>query len=367
MSFEPPSWWYAPPGWQAASLTPLGWLYGGAVRLRFWATKPYRASIPVICIGNFTMGGAGKTPLAIHLARLIKRRGLKPAFLTRGYGGSLDGPVKVESNQHLASEVGDEALLLARHAPTIVARQKPAGALLIESEGADVIIMDDGFQNPTLEKNFSIIAVDAAAGIGNGRVFPAGPLRAPLAFQIARAGAIVSSGLVAGAGCEPAAIKASADLPFLRARIRPSSEPGWLNEAPVIAFCGIGRPEKFFSTLRELGAEPVRTVPFPDHYVFTEADAAALLKQADNLSAQLVTTEKDWIRLPPGDGPLGALREKARALLIELEFAPGDEARLEDLLDKILSGSPPRPTRSLRTSPPSPARGGRTRRISHLP
>jgi len=316
-------------------MAPLGWLYGAIAETRFAITQPFRSALPVICIGNFTLGGAGKTPLAIEVARLIQKQSGKPAFLTRGYGGSILGPHLVDPICDAATDVGDEALLLARVAPTFVARDRPAGARAIEAAGADVIIMDDGFQNPSLAKNLSIIAMDAAAGFGNGRVFPAGPLRAPLGAQMHRASIIVRIG-EENTACTPC----DGTVQVIAARITPSDDTAWLLEAPVVAFCGIGRPAKFFQTLEELGARIVARHPFPDHHMFADNDARTLLNEAANVGAMLVTTEKDWVRINTFSGPLSELKARVRALPITITMAEEDKARLNALLMRTLGSSP---------------------------
>ncbi len=195
MRLEPPSWWYGGRiPFAAWGLWPISAVYGKLVERRFRAVSPYRSKLPVICIGNFTMGGAGKTPMALKLASLLREAGLKPGFLTRGYGGSERGPHLIDSAEDGADRVGDEPLLLAKAAPTVVSRDRPAGAKLLETLGVDAIVMDDGFQNPSLEKDFSLIVVDAGTGVGCGHVFPLGPLRASLAFQLGKADAAVILG-----------------------------------------------------------------------------------------------------------------------------------------------------------------------------
>jgi tetraacyldisaccharide 4'-kinase len=327
MRLEPPSWWHgSSPAdrLKAALLWPAGWLYGAAARGRFALAKPYRSRLPVICVGNFTVGGAGKTPLALALAEITRDLGHRPAFLTRGYGGSLAGPHHVESERDSAGEVGDEALLLARAAPTVLARVRPDGAKAIEALDASLIIMDDGFQNPSLEKDVAIIAIDAGVGFGNGLVFPAGPLRAPLDHQRRRAALAVLIG-EDGSSVE-------AGLPVIKARLRPSEGAEWLRGARVAAFSGIGRPGKFFATLRECGAHLVAAEAFPDHHAFTDAEALALVTKADDLGAILVTTEKDWVRISITSGPLADLKARARTLPVKLVFAGESEAWLRDFI-----------------------------------
>lgn len=333
MRLEPPGWWYgetAPDRIKAVLLTPLGMLYDQGVKARFALTRPYRSRLPVICIGNFTVGGAGKTPLALAVSEMLRELGHSPAFLTRGFGGRLAGPHPVDPARDDFTDVGDEALLLARAAPTFVARKRPDGAQAIEETEASVIIMDDGFQNPTLVKDLSLIAADASAGIGNGLVFPAGPLRGALNFQKEHADAVVLVGETGPAGRLP-----ELGLPVYRASLAPLAGSDWLQGLPVLAFCGIGRPQKFFDTLKDAGADLVAERAFPDHHAFTESDAQSLLDEAKSLGAQLVTTEKDRVRLNAGSGLLAELKSAARMLPVKLVFDADDRTRMIALFQRI--------------------------------
>jgi tetraacyldisaccharide 4'-kinase len=329
MRLETPFWWYRNKGALAAVLAPLGRLYGRMAERRFARTEPYRSRLPVICIGNFTSGGSGKTPTAIAVAKLLAELEERPAFLTRGYGGASKGPVLVAKGQS-ASEVGDEPLLLAEATPTFVSADRPAGAKAIEATDAGVIVMDDGFQNPSLAKDLSLIVVDAGSGLGNGLIMPAGPLRAPLEAQMARADALMVIGDGGKAASLIKAFEAQAK-PVLRARMVPRQDKRWLGVLPVIGFAGIARPEKFFATLRDNGARLIDTRSYPDHYRYSERQARSLLKEAKDYSAMLVTTEKDWVRLPDDDGSDAAeLRHRSRPFLIAVEFE--DEAAVKNLL-----------------------------------
>jgi tetraacyldisaccharide 4'-kinase len=255
-----------------------------------------RAACPVVCIGNFTLGGAGKTPTSLAVAALLRRIGAEPAFLTRGYGGRLAGPVAVDPARHTSLDVGDEPLLLARGARTVLAHDRPAGARLCRTLGADVVVMDDGLQNPSLAKDLSLAVVDGGSGSGNGLAFPAGPLRAPLARQWRHVHGLVVIG--AGAQGEALAVEAgSRGLPVHRGRLVPTAPTAVVGQ-PVLAFAGIGRPQKFFETLAQAGASVIETRTFPDHHPYGAADLAALAAWADALGAMLVTTEKDMVRLP---------------------------------------------------------------------
>jgi tetraacyldisaccharide 4'-kinase len=329
-----PAFWNAPePGLLAQLLRPAGALYGAIAAQRLRQTG-YRSRLPVVCVGNFTAGGAGKTPAALWIAAELQGLGRRPAFLTRGYGGTICGPHLVEP-QDTAGATGDEPLLLARVAPTVVARDRAAGARLIETLDADVILMDDGLQNPTLEKQLTIAVVDAGAGLGNGLVIPAGPLRAPLAAQIARVQAIVSAG-VTGEGARPLEI-AGWTKPIHAAWLVPAGDTGWLAGRPAVAFAGIGRPEKFFATLKQLGADLAATHAFADHHAFTAAEAQALLDDARSRGATLVTTEKDHVRLA-GDPALRVLAAASAPLAVRLTMPEVSRLALLDLLRALPRG-----------------------------
>lgn len=313
----------APRFWQASAagpaaiaLAPLALIHDAATRIRFRVTKPRKASLPVLCVGNFTAGGAGKTPVAMALAGLLAEKGLAPAFLTRGYGGRLAGPVVVDPAAHDAADVGDEALLLARVAPTVVARARVSGAALAATTGASVLIMDDGLQNPTLAKTVALAVIDGESGIGNGRVIPAGPLRAGLAFQLSLIDACVLSGEGA-AGAAAAERARVAGHALFRGAIR--TETAFAGEA-VVAFAGIGRPEKFFRLLEERGARLVARRAFGDHHVYTASEAGALMALAEGEGARLVTTEKDLVRLKGRGAAAGGLADVASTLPVRFVF-----------------------------------------------
>jgi len=333
MPLETPFWWYRKKGVLACALSPLGSLYGRMAEARAARVETYRSKLPVICIGNFTAGGAGKTPTAIAIAALLKQLGAKPAFLTCGYGGTNKGPVLVAKGMS-AEEVGDEPLLLAEAAPTIVAADRAAGAKAIEAIDADVIVMDDGFQNPVLAKDLSLIVTDAGAGVGNGLVIPAGPLRAPLEPQMARADALIAIG--DGGKAKPLIEAfASQGKPVLKARMEPRQDRRWLSVLPVIGFAGIGLPSKFFDTLRNNGARLIDARAYRDHYRYSERQARSLLKEANDYNAMLVTTEKDWVRLPDDDGSDAAeLKHRSRPFAIAVKF--DDAAAVKELLSDAM-------------------------------
>lgn len=319
----PRFWWEG--GAAGVLLAPLGALVGLVASRRLRRPPGGRLSIPVICIGNPTVGGSGKTPTAIAVAALLRGVGQAPAFLLRGYGGRLPGPVLVDLQAHTAADVGDEALLLARHAPTVVSRDRLAGGRLLERSGAGVVVMDDGFQNPGLAKDRSALVIDAAVGVGNGRVTPAGPLRAALAPQLARADAVILVGS-GGRGDAVAAEARKAGVPVLRARLAPVAADGFAGMR-VCLYAGIGRPEKVAATLAEAGAEVVRLEAFPDHHPFSAADADRLLTLAETDRLTLVTTEKDLARLGGADGACGRLAAASRAIAVELQFEDPEAVR----------------------------------------
>jgi tetraacyldisaccharide 4'-kinase len=343
-----PRWWYDPSAdrWSRL-LVPVGRLWGHLVRRRFARAKPYRSPLPVICIGNFTAGGAGKTPLALAVADMVAALDRRSAFLSRGYGGRLPGPHWVDPVHDRAGDVGDEPLLLAAARPTVVCRDRAEGARAVAAGAAavDVIIMDDGLQNPGLAKDLTLAVVDGTRGIGNGRVMPAGPLRAPLDFQLDLVDAVVINrgsvdGTTAPSGDFAERLRRYFEGPVLEARIVPGGAVDWLASVPIVAFAGIGVPERFFATLAGLGAEPVARIAFPDHHVFTPADAARLMELAATHGATLVTTEKDRARLAGGDGVLGALHAEARALPIRLTLDQRDESRLVALIEGAIGRRP---------------------------
>jgi tetraacyldisaccharide 4'-kinase len=330
-----PAFWWREPGPASALLAPLAAAYGMVARLRLEG-RGRRGDAPVVCIGNPTIGGAGKTPTALTVARMLAAAGERPAFLSRGYGGRLAGPLQVDPDRHHAGDVGDEPLLLARVAPTIVARDRVKGADMAGAAGASVIVMDDGFQNPSLAKDVSLLVVDAGRGIGNGRVIPAGPLRAPLAAQVARAQAVVAVGR-SGRTADVIAEAAARNIPVLQARLQPDAGVlAALGRGRVLAFAGIGDPAKFFATLRDAGIAVTATRSFPDHHRYTRAEAEALCEDADRAGLALVTTEKDLVRLA-GDEEVAQLAGYARALPVTLVLDDADALAL--LLRERLAGA----------------------------
>lgn len=291
-----PAFWHRPRSFKSHALRPLGALYG-AIAERRMLRNGVDAGLPVICVGNYHVGGAGKTPTVLALTKLLRELGETPVVLSRGYGGRLKGPVMVDRTRHAAADIGDEPLMMARDVPVAVARDRLDGVALAKSQGATVILMDDGFQNPHLLKDTSLIVIDSERGLGNGRVFPAGPLRAPLKAQLARTDALVLIGSGRAAN-DVAAELAKRDKPELRAHLKPDAASiAQLFGKRALAFAGIGDPERFFRSLRASGIDLVHTRPFADHHMFSREEIAALAADARREQLTLVTTEKDLARL----------------------------------------------------------------------
>ncbi|MGH7125541.1 MAG: tetraacyldisaccharide 4'-kinase [Stellaceae bacterium] len=305
-------------------LAPLGWAYATAGRFRRAVASPWRAPVPVLCVGNLVVGGAGKTPVAMDLAQRLIERGARPHVLSRGYGGALAGPTQVDAVRHTYREVGDEALLLARVAPTWIALDRSAGAKAAVAAGATMLVLDDGFQNPNLVQDLKIIVVDGLYRFGNGHVLPAGPLREPAASGLARADAIVVMG---DGGSRFAQLERGP--PLLRARLQPVSDPSAFNGLRAVAFAGIGRPKKFFDSLKWLGTTVVSAYAFADHQPYSAAMLEPILAEAQRLGLPALTTEKDWVRIPI------ELREKITPMPVQVSW---DGAReIEGLLDRLFT------------------------------
>ena len=319
-----PGFWYdRSKGLPALALTPVSWLYRLGTALARMGKTPWQAPIPVICVGNIVAGGAGKTPVVLNIAGRLQARGINVHCLTRGYGGTERGPIQVDIGRHTARETGDEALLLARLAPTWVSGDRAAGARAAAEAGAEVLVMDDGFQNPSLVKDLSLVVVDGIAGFGNRRLIPAGPLRETAKSGMKRADAMV----IVGSNDNVCTISAWGK-PVLNARLVPSDASEKIKGKQVVAFAGIGRPEKFFDTLRALNCSLVAAQSFPDHHPYTHSDLQPLREQAEKGDAVLVTTEKDAVRLPDD------FREAVLIVDVSLEW--DDEEKLNALLDPLL-------------------------------
>jgi tetraacyldisaccharide 4'-kinase len=325
---RPPGFWSAPPthpGWQPRALAPLAALTAAATRRRVARAPDYRAPVPVICIGNVHLGGTGKTPAVIALAGRLADRGIAVQVVTRGYGGRLAGPVRVDERRHSAADTGDEPLLLSSFAPVWVAKDRAAGARAAVAAGAQALLLDDGFQNPSVFKDAAVLTVNAAEGFGNGRVAPAGPLREPVAAAMARAD------LVLAVGEAPAQESFARDwplpLPVLAARLVPlATGMDWAG-LKVLAFAGIGRPQRFFETLEGLGAVLAGRVALDDHQPLGEPLLRRIEAEAFAKGAQLVTTEKDAVRLPADWRP--------RVLTLPVRLVPEDWAPLDALFSRL--------------------------------
>lgn len=300
-----PSFWYQKPGLLSYVLWPFGWLYGKGGRVVSSFKSPQRFRIPIISIGNIVSGGSGKTPTAIALAQLLGEKGIKVHFVTRGYGGRLKGPLLVDLSSHTHNEVGDEPLLLAQFAPTWVAKDRPLGVQAAMEEGADLIILDDGHQTASLHKDLSFVVVDQVQGFGNGQVIPAGPLREKLSDGLSRADALINIG--------------GTPYPFEKQTFRANAVFQPLEASRVFAFCGLGFPQKFYKSLKDQGIDVAAEESFPDHYIYQERDLVRLFSLADKHKAELVTTRKDWVRLPHN------WRDRVQVLDMRIEFDNTDE------------------------------------------
>jgi tetraacyldisaccharide 4'-kinase len=319
-----PEFWAAR-GLLSTLLQPLAWTYALGTAARNVAARPWPAPVPVICVGNLVLGGAGKTPVTLALAQKLRAEGRAVHILSRGYGGRLAGPVAVDPARHDAAAVGDEPLLLADVAPCWVARDRIAGAKAAINAGAEMLLLDDGLQNPSLAKSLSLAVIDGGYGLGNGRVVPAGPLREPAAVGLARADAFVLMG-----EDETALAPALVDRPLLRARLR-AENAGAYSGAAVVAFAGIARPAKFFATLESVGARIVERHAFGDHHPYTVAELEALRRLRDaHAGARLVTTAKDFVRLP------AAWRDAVEVLAVAVAWE--DEAALDRVIERARHG-----------------------------
>lgn len=334
MMRAPGFWWQTPPAVPARLLQPFGALYGAATLARMRRAGA-SAGVPVICVGNFVAGGAGKTPTVLALAALLAESGESPFVLSRGYGGREAGPLRVEPGRHGPADIGDEPLLMAHRVPVVVARDRPAGAALARSLGASLVLMDDGLQNPSLRKDLRLAVVDGATGIGNGLCLPAGPLRAPIAGQLSETDAVVVIG-AGGPGDAVAGLAQAAGRPVLRAALSVMPEvEARLDGLSVIAASGIGRPEKFAATLRQAGARLAGERRYGDHHAYTARDVSTLIAEAKAMDCAVAVTEKDMVKLAPL-WPAEA-RDRLLAVPVRLRFA--DEDAIGALLRRVVSGS----------------------------
>lgn len=316
-----PEFWYrTPAGPLAAALAPVACGWRMVTERRWRQTRPWTPPVPVICIGNVVAGGAGKTPVALSVGERLAARGVRFHFLSRGHGGNLAGPVRVDPDRHTAADVGDEPLLLAAAAPAWVSRDRPAGVRAAVAAGATAVVMDDGFQNPSVAKSLSLLVVDGRRGFGNGFIIPAGPLREPVVSALARADAVVLM------GPDEAGVSATVggQRPVLRAHLKPGPDASALAGRRVLAFAGIGHPQRFFDTLHDLGARVVASRAFADHHRYGTSEVDALLRQARALDALPVTTVKDAVRIP----------EERRAQVTALPVIVNWES--ESALDRVL-------------------------------
>jgi tetraacyldisaccharide 4'-kinase len=335
----PAFWWRPQPTLEANLLCPLARLYGAIAARRLRQSPAGDAGVPVVCVGNFTVGGSGKTPAALAIAGLLAAAGETPFFLTRGYRGRLAGPVRVDAAAHRANDVGDEPLLLARACPTIVARDRRAGARLAVQEGASIVIMDDGLQNPSLRKDVAFAVVDAATGLGNGLCLPAGPLRAPLAAQWPHVDALI---LVGPGAAEAPLVEeaASRNKPVFRGRLEADKiAAASLGGRRLLAFAGIGFPEKFFATLEECGAIVVRRKRFSDHHPYSSEEIRALVAEAEAEGLAAITTEKDFARIS-GLAGIDSSRRAIAALPVRLLLS--DEDAVRAMIEERVRRLPPR-------------------------
>jgi tetraacyldisaccharide 4'-kinase len=326
----PGHWWTAPdrPGWRARALAPAAALWRAGAWLRGAGARPAPGPVPVICVGNLTVGGAGKTPMVAALMQRLVGQGIAVHVVSRGYGGVTRGPFRVAPERHDFRDVGDEPLMLAALGTVWVSRDRAAGVRAAAAEGAALVLLDDGLQNPRVFKDRAIVMVDAVQGFGNGRLVPAGPLREPIARGLARADLVVLVGPAGARAAAPARWPALGAAPLLGAELRPVETGLALAGEPVLAFAGIARPEKFFETLEGMGARLVVRRGFPDHHAYRPRMLRRLLDEARRAGAMLVTTEKDAVRLPP--------EFRREVMTVQVRLVPEDWAPIDALVRGLL-------------------------------
>jgi len=310
-------------------LTPFSWIYAHTTAKRIRTTKSYDPGIPVICVGNAGVGGTGKTPVAAYLLESLNRMGIRTVALSRGYGGSEKGPTTV-NEKHTAAEVGDEPLLLARQGPVWIAEGRDDGAKAAASHGAQVIVMDDGHQNPLVKKTLSLLVVDAETGFGNGRVIPAGPLREPVETALARTDAVILMKPTPAYKIDETLKAQLKGLPVVAASLMAKEKP---RPGRLYAFAGIGRPNKFFDHLKRAGADVVDGLGYADHYTYKDTDMMDLLELSGEYDAKLITTEKDYVRIPK------SFRRHVTTWPVHVVFE--DELTLRRILHPIISVAKP--------------------------
>jgi len=333
MVSEAPPFWWSKADWRAWTLYPISFLYGRIAGYRMANAKRASIPVPVICVGNFTVGGAGKTPTALTIARAAKAKGLKPGFLSRGYGGSLDVTTVVDPAHHRALAVGDEPLLLAREALTVISRRRVEGAQRLVKEGADLIIMDDGFQSARLAIDYALLVIDATRGLGNGHIVPGGPVRAPIRQQLRYSTALLKVG-----GGEAAdyivRIAARAAKPYFTASLKVQDGVD-LSGRNVLAFAGIADPSKFFRTVESVGALIAARRSFGDHEHLTDDEIDDILLTAGRDGLQIVTTAKDFVRLTGHHGKAEELAAKCHVIEVEMAFADAQAPAL--IIDRAIN------------------------------
>ncbi|MCB1385114.1 MAG: tetraacyldisaccharide 4'-kinase [Nitratireductor sp.] len=330
---ETPPFWFEEPGLKAWLMAPLSLAYSRAAALAMRAKPAGSVPVPVLCIGNFVTGGGGKTPTALALAKTAVAMGLAPGFLSRGYGGRISGPERVDTKKHNSGDVGDEPLLLARTRPTVISADRVAGAKLLAEIGCDLVIMDDGFQNPRLTKDYALVVVDSKRGIGNGFAMPAGPLRVRIADQLPFADAVLIIG-DEPAGEKVVRLAARSGKPVHHARTRMINAQRWRGKS-LLAYSGIADPQKFFDSLVSAGGQLAMVRSFPDHHPFTRSEITELLDRARLMKAELVTTAKDYVRLiGSGEAHERLARE---SLVASIELAFSDDGTDERIIRETLA------------------------------